>query len=95
METTVDAATMYPKVRNTDIAAPIEGPKAFPVKVTKDPVDGVNRENCEMVFVRKRMTTIAVKMVKGAASPAPRTITVKPKKKLIAGAMLARVVATI
>ena len=95
METTVDAATMYPKVRNTDIAAPIEGPKAFPVKVTNDPVDGVNRENCEMVFVRKRMTTIAVKMVKGAASPAPRTITVKPKKKLIAGAMLARVVATI
>lgn len=95
METTVDAATTYPKIRNTDIAAPNEGPKDFPVKVTNDPEDGVNRENCEMVFVRKRMATIAVKMVKGAASPAPRTITLKPKKKLIAGAMLARVVATI
>jgi hypothetical protein len=95
METTVDAATMYPKIKNTDVAAPIEGPKALPAKVTNDPVEGINRENCAMVFVRKRMTTIAVKMVKGAASPAPRTITVKPKKKLIAGAMLARVAATI
>jgi hypothetical protein len=33
-------------------------------------------------------------MLKGDATPAPRTMTAKPKKKLIAGAMLARVDAT-
>ena len=55
----------------------------------------MKRENCAMVLVRKRIAIIAVRMVKGAASPAPCTITAKPKKKLIAGAMLARVDATI
>src|ERR1700722_3490363 len=91
METTVDAATMYPKVRKTETATPTEGPNALPVKVTKDPADGVNRENSAIVLVRKRITTIAVRMVSGAANPAPCTMTAKPKKKLIAGAMLARV----
>jgi hypothetical protein len=95
MDTTVDDATMYPKVRKTETAAPMEGPNALPVKVTNDPVDGVKRENCAIVFVRNRMTNMAARMVKGAASPAPRTMTEKPKKKLMAGAMLARVVATI
>src|SRR5487761_1185291 len=80
---------------NTETAAPTEGPNALPVKVTNEPVDGVKRENCAMVLVRNRIATIAVRMVKGAASPAPCTITAKPKKKLIAGAMLARVEATI
>jgi hypothetical protein len=65
------------------------------VKVTKEPADGVKRENCAIVLVRNRITTIAVRMVKGAASPAPCTIIAKPKKKLIAGAMLARVDATV
>src|SRR5882757_517970 len=79
---------------NTDTAAPTEGPNAFPVKVTNDPAEGVKRENCAIVLVRNRITTIAVRMVNGAASPAPCTIIAKPKKKLIAGAMLARVDAT-
>src|SRR5580698_2216358 len=91
METTVDAATMYPNVRKTETAIPTEGPNALPVNVTNDPVDGVRLENSAIVFVRKRITIIAVRMVKGAASPAPCTMTAKPKKKLIAGAMLARV----
>src|ERR1700722_13122019 len=91
METTVDAATMYPNVRKTETAVPTEGPNALPVNVTKDPVDGVNRENSAIVLVRKRITAIAVRMVRGAASPAPCTITPKPNKKLIAGAILARV----
>ena len=95
MATTVDDATTYPKVRKTETAAPIEGPNALPVKVTNEPVDGVKRENWAIVLVRNRMTNIAARMVKGAARPAPRTITEKPKKKLIAGAILARVVATI
>ena len=95
MDTTVDDATTYPKVRKTETAAPMEGPNALPVKVTNDPVDGVKRENCAIVFVRNRMTSMAARIVKGAASPAPRTMTEKPKKKLMAGAMLARVVATI
>lgn len=95
MDTTVDDATTYPKVRKTETAAPMEGPNALPVKVTNDPVDGLKRENCAIVFVRNRMTSMAARIVKGAASPAPRTMTEKPKKKLIAGAMLARVVATI
>jgi hypothetical protein len=76
------------------MAAPTEGPKALPVKVTNDPADEVKRENCAIVLVRKRITIIAVRMVRGAAIPAPCTITAKPKKKLIAGAMLARVDAT-
>src|ERR1700690_2620544 len=80
---------------NTETAAATEGPNALPVKVTKEPADGVKRENCAIVLVRNRITTIAVRMVMGAASPAPCTITAKPKKKLIAGAMLARVDATI
>src|SRR6266567_2995767 len=95
MDTTVDDATTYPKVRKTETAAPVEGPNALPVKVTNDPVDGVKRENCAIVLVRNRMTNMAARIVKGAASPAPRTMTEKPKKKLMAGAMLARVVATI
>src|SRR6266567_4187372 len=82
-------ATTYPKVRKTETAAPMEGPNALPVKVTNDPVDGVKRENCAIVLVRNRMTNIAARIVKGAASPAPRTMTEKPKKKLMAGAMLA------
>src|ERR1700733_676730 len=90
MEITVEEATMYPKVINTETAAPIEGPNALPVKVTNDPAEGVKRENCAMVFVRNRITSIAVRMLKGAATPAPFTMTAKPKKKLIAGAILAR-----
>src|ERR1700744_1990271 len=95
IETIVDAVSMYPKVVNTEADAPKEGPKALPVKVTNEPADGVKRENCAIVLVRNRITTIAVRMVKGAASPAPCTIIAKPKKKLIAGAMLARVDATV
>jgi hypothetical protein len=38
---------------------------------------------------------MAVRIVQTAASPAPCTIPEKPKKKLIAGAMTARVEATI
>src|SRR5580700_6047584 len=71
IDTTVDAATMYPNVRNTETAAPTEGPNALPVKVTNDPADGVKRENCAIVFVRNKITIIAVRMVNGAAIPAP------------------------
>src|ERR1700728_1435361 len=78
----------------TETAAPIDGQKALPVKVTNEPGEGAKRENCAMVLVRKRMTTVAVSMVRGAASPAPCTIKAKPKKKLMAGAMLASVDAT-
>src|ERR1700677_404971 len=93
-ETTVEAATMYPKVMKTETAIPTDGPNALPVNVTKDPVEGVKRENSAMVLVRKRITTIAVRTVRGAASPAPCTMTANAKKKLIAGAMLASVDAT-
>jgi hypothetical protein len=81
-------------MRNTDTAAPTQGVNALPVNVTNDPADGMNRENCEIVFVRNKITTMAVRMVRGAAIPAPLTITAKPKKKLIAGAILASVDAT-
>ena len=75
-----DARTTKPKLVNTATAAPTAGPKALPVNVTQEPADGVNRENRATVLVRNKMTTIATSIVKTAATPAPCTITAKPKK---------------
>jgi len=65
------------------------------MKVTKEPVLGRYLENSASVLVRKRMTTMASRMVSGAPTPAPETMTPKPKKKLMAGAMFASVEAMI
>ena len=71
------------------------GPKAMPMKVTNEPVLGRYFENSASVLVRNRITTMATNMVSGAPTPAPLTITPKPKKKLMAGAILASVEAII
>ena len=64
---------------NNDAAAPALGPKAMPMNVTNDPVLGLYFENSASVLLRKRIATIATMMVSGAATPAPATITPKPK----------------
>jgi hypothetical protein len=64
---------------NNDAAAPALGPNAMPMKVTNDPVLGLYFENSASVLLRKRIATIATMIVSGAATPAPTTITPKPK----------------
>src|SRR5271165_3114071 len=78
-----------------DAAAPAHGPKDMPMKVTKDPALGRYLENCANVLVRNRITTMATRMVSGAPTPAPEAMSPNPKKKLIAGAILAKVEAMI
>ncbi len=63
------------------------------MKVTNDPADGIERENWASVFPSRAIATAAAITVSGAAIPAVVTIVAKPKKKLIAGAMLASVAA--
>ena len=63
------------------------------MNVTNDPVDGRERENWLSVLPSNAIATAATITVNGAATPAVETISANPKKKLIAGAMLASVAA--
>lgn len=64
------------------------------MKVTHDPADGVTRENSARVLPTNTMPMPAAMMVSGDATPAVVAIRANPKKKLMAGPMLAIVDAT-
>jgi hypothetical protein len=67
------------------------GPKVRPMKVMNDPVEGIDLENSASVLPSSATAMAATTMVSGEAIPAVVASRAKPKKKLMAGPMLAMV----
>ena len=61
------------------MAIALVGPKALPMKVMNEPVEGCARENWASVFPRKAMATPAAMIVRGEAMPAVSARKPKPK----------------
>ncbi len=61
------------------MAIALVGPKALPMKVMNEPVEGCARENWARVLPRKAMATPAAMMVSGEATPAVSARKPKPK----------------
>src|ERR1700722_8112647 len=61
------------------------------MKVTNEPVEGLERENSLIVLPSSAIAIVAAITVSGAAIPAVATIVANEKKKLIAGAISANV----
>src|SRR5437763_7446375 len=87
--TTDDTAMMYPAETTIAAVSAATGPKALPMNVMNDPVDGMDRENSASVFPSRMIAMTAATIVSGDATPAVAASSAKPKKKLIAGPMFA------
>ncbi len=73
---------MYPAPHSSAVVTALVPPKVLPTNVMKPPVEGCARENCASVFPSSATAMPAAMMVSGAAMPAVRTMSPKPKKKL-------------
>src|SRR5579875_414077 len=73
------------------VVTAITGPNVLPIKVMKEPVEGIERENSDRVLPSKAMAMAATMMVSGDATPAAPAMSAELKKKLIAGAIFAMV----
>jgi hypothetical protein len=71
------------------VVTAITGPKVLPIKVMKEPVEGIERENSASVLPSRAIAIAATMMVSGEAMPAATAMRAELKKKLIAGAMFA------
>ena len=61
---------MWLKIRNTAAVTAAVGPNPLPMKVTKEPAEGVKRENSASVSARNNTPIMAARMVSGAETPA-------------------------